>query len=164
MFHFGNPRTTQIPVNDAVAWLVPSLIVRCSHIARHGCPRLVILHCSSTSIFKSVPPPPCPFLSPPLHVLFLPPFRAVIYRYKSPRPRASSQPPPDPTPFSSIIDGSIRRFTMRHCARASLILLPIVADPLQRSTRRSDVWQVPVTRNAASRKNVPRHDRRNTGR
>lgn len=25
------------------------------------CPRLVILHCSSTSIFKSAPPPPCPF-------------------------------------------------------------------------------------------------------
>lgn len=38
-------------------------IVRCSHIAhRARSPRLVILHCSSTSIFKSAPPPPCSFL------------------------------------------------------------------------------------------------------
>lgn len=45
-------------------------IVRCSHIAQRACPRLVILHCSSTSIFKSAPPPPCPFLPATIRPLF----------------------------------------------------------------------------------------------
>ena len=41
-------------------------IVRCSHTGCAACrgPRLVILRCSSTSIFKSAPPPPLSFSLP----------------------------------------------------------------------------------------------------
>lgn len=78
-------------------------IVRCSRTPEPT-PR-VILHCSSTSIFKSAPPPSLPCAT--LRVLFLSPFRVAMYRYKSPGAHASS---PSPSPWSStqsIVDPSV---------------------------------------------------------
>lgn len=105
-------------------------IVRCSHIAhRARSPRLVILHCSSTSIFKSAPPPPCPFL---------PATTSSFYHLFS----CGNLPlqKPSPTPLLSFhlllrpSHESIRRFTV-----------PIVLGldhPLLDRVRSFCVWQV----------------------